>query len=131
MKEINILHRTEDGEKLVYIPLKNSADYVVMEESGFELLTKLGVIPSFKINGYGNAVVYWSGGQHGQYIHVAWILLDCGRNEHVTYVDGFFNNLCRSNLIKTGGVGKHRARDLITEEFGRKQYTLRHLYAEA
>jgi hypothetical protein len=125
VKEIQVIHRTDEGMPVLYVPLKHSSDYVVMEESAFNLLIEYGVVPIFRIHGDNHSVVCRSG---GGYISVARLLLDCVANEHVRYLDGCINNLMKSNLVKCGGASKHIARNQITTEFEKQRYTLKHVY---
>jgi hypothetical protein len=120
--EVEVKHRNEDGNKIVELQLKNSG-HCVLEESAFDLLMSLGIVPILTV--VEGSVVCRSGNRH---VCIARLLLDCGVNETVRYLDNNRKNLRRSNLIKLGGSAKYQARAQIFKKYEKRVHQLRHVY---
>jgi hypothetical protein len=117
--EIDVTHK-KDGH--LEVELKYS-DFIAMDEESLEFLLALGIVPIFTV--VQETVFCRSGGRN---IGVGRLLLDCGVNQAVRYLDFNIKNLRRSNLVKLGGSAKFAARSQISKEFDKRVYQLRHVY---
>ena len=126
-EKITIKHTTDDGVRLVLIPLRGLENrYVTMNEEDFDWLLSIGVHPIFKLKQH-NVLITCKRKQ----VRVARLLTDCKEGENVRYLNGDVTDLRARNLLKLPGMARYGARSLIERTYPTIQYELEHAYKAA
>lgn len=110
-----VLNIQEFGRPLVYVPLgKDNAKAAILYKDDYEFVLKLGTSNKWTATKR-NCVTCNCSGASGYKLSVARIMLDCGKGEKVTYLDGNPLNLRRENLRKQPSKRTvRRDRDVLT-----------------
>jgi hypothetical protein len=115
------MHKTENKIKLVHVPVLYTPHRAVLEEHDFDKLIRIGVSPPYRF--HQGQVVHRCNGRN---IALSRLIYDCDKGYKIILLDQDQFNLRRSNLVRSPGSSKHRARDLLVREFKRFKPELKH-----
>src|SRR5258708_4416245 len=106
----------DDGTQLVKVSLKESPNFVTLNENDFHELLSLGIRPDWTYNFHSRYVVVVRPNSWKNAIPVARIIMDAGRGESVKYLNNNTLDLRRKNLIIAPGSAQRRARDFLDSD---------------
>jgi hypothetical protein len=123
--QLKIIHKTEDGQKLVYIPIRGEKDkFCKMLEGDFAALIDLGLHPLFRLQGTVFARSNYKN------IGVARLLANCQAGQNVRYINGDPLDLRQQNLLILPGMSLYAARSVLKKSLSPLRYELSHVYEE-
>ena len=114
MNTVTVTHSLDDddGTPIVSVPLINSKQIAILNQSDYQELISIGVDPRWKL---ARSQVFERG---RTLVSIARLIANAKKGEKVQYKDGNQLNLRRKNLVISIGAGKHTERDRLNKEHG-------------
>ena len=122
MSMYEIVHSVEGDRLIVTVPLTNSTRRVRLYEEDYRELERLGVGLPWRWN----QEQVWVR-NNNRNISIARLIMDADKGEKISFLDGDTANLIRSNLLRSPGSSKYRARSGLAPKFKARLRKIRHV----